>query len=451
MKNFALASAIFISLFLCHDIFSGDKFTMTLAEAKQLAIQQNPTVSQAKAAIAAAAAAVKQAESYYWPTVSLDLEAINYSDYPYRSERDTYKMQMLNSGTSTVSKHYDRHSQWNAGASARWIIFDGFGREMNLASAQLASDATVSDSENIQRLLTQSVAYAFYAALLSQDTVRIYRQEADMNKILLDDTQKRNRSGLVKPSEVKNFELKVGNSEVDCINAENQWKVNCIALGELLGIVQEDIWDSIELVKPTDDELARESESFTALAEYAFSHRPDYKRALDEIEIYKCDIKAAKASYLPTISAFATYGYQRNNKMKFNQNVDRYMTYGANLSWELFNGGLTANRVKAAEANLQIAIHSKEELELNIRSSIRQCLLNVDACRSKLEQQQNLVVTAREIYDLVYEEYKGGRTSVTRVNDALKDLTISELTASQFRIQLMNYYEQLDATIGRRQ
>ena len=68
---------------------ASEKIQLTLEKARQIALEQNPTLAIARANMAAAAAAVQQAEAAYYPSVDVTGSLTRLRDYPTtRPNRD---------------------------------------------------------------------------------------------------------------------------------------------------------------------------------------------------------------------------------------------------------------------------------------------------------------------------------------------------------------------------
>jgi outer membrane protein len=407
------------------------KIRLTLLEAKKLALQQSPTLALAKARIDGAAARVAEAKSSYWPTLDVSFGATRNQDRATRPLRA-----------------YDQNTRYHLGLSADWLLFDGFQRRFTRLLAEFDHATALANNVDAQRLLLQAVSAAFYSAILAQDSMDIAKEDAEFNRVLHADARKRQEGGIATASEVLNFQLQVGNAEVDYIAAEKAWRIAIVALGELLAITQDDIWESIVLTPPADDLLSQTVELSELLA-YARQHRPDLARVQNDILAANTAIQAARSSWYPSLRLFADYGYERADSLHFNENLDREVSFGLSASWNLFEGFRTQALLNRAEAELAAARQSQKELELAIESEIRQNHLALESSRRQLALQESILATAKEIRDLVHQEYLGGTTTITRLNEVQTDVTISAAARSQAYIQVFYSLELLGASTGR--
>ncbi|MBP5300382.1 MAG: TolC family protein, partial [Victivallales bacterium] len=185
---------IFLTLILAlcaaATVLAEEKLQLTLEKAKQIALEQNPTLAIARANMAAAQAVVQQAEAAYYPSVDATGSLTRLRDYPTpRPERD-----------------FDNTTQYRAGLSIGWLVFDGGARHFRLSTAEIAEETAISECDDARRQLLQQVANAFYLVLQSQNSMEIALQDAEFNRQLESDAKKRLELGALKLSEVLNFQ-----------------------------------------------------------------------------------------------------------------------------------------------------------------------------------------------------------------------------------------------------
>lgn len=403
------------------------KLKLTLDEAKTIALNDNPSLAVTKARIEAALAAVAQAKAAFWPKLDFAASVTRLRDMATRPDKD-----------------YDNKTLYNIEADASWLIFDGFQRKYALLTAEYTHLSAEEADNNARRLMLQAVSSAFYSALLAQDNMDIAKEDAVYNKMLLDDAKKRQEGGIAKPSEVLNFILQVQNADVDYITAENTWRTYIVALGALLAINEDAIWENITLISPDSNEY--QLLPFQELLDYAIQHRPDLRSINSKIQIARDGIKAAQNTWYPTINLFTTYGFERAHSAHFNKNFDRNITYGVSLSWNLFNGGKTNAQIQQARAELKSAICERDNIVISINSEIRQNILAMESSRKQLKLQEAVLATAKQIRDLVHQEYIGGTTTITRLNEAQTDVTKASSAKSAAYVLLLNSIEALRAS-----
>ncbi len=430
-RIFTSIPAVLAAMFLlvCGTAWSEEEeavLTLTLDEARQMALERSPTLAAAQARIESAAAQVAQANASFWPTVSLSGQAKRVRD-------------------NTMARpdgRFDSHTNYNFGLSAQYMIFEGFQGKLNRLIAKMGEQTALSSCEDAKRLLLRAVSQAYFTALQQSDGMAIAKEDADFNRMLLKDAESRFQEGAAKQSEVLNFELQLGNAEVSYVTAERQWRQALIALGRLMAMDVDAIWERIRLVPPSPEALNEEVSLVHALGA-ARANREDLRQLEEQIAVARTGIKSAYSSWYPKVSLFADYGFDRDDKMKFSRHFDRRIDFGVSLGWEVFSGFKYVNYIAQAEAELQAAMKQRDDKLLEIEGEVRQNYELVQSSRRQLALQERNLETAKKIRDLVHSEYLGGTATITRLNEAQTDVTISASARSQAYIQALDSLDAL--------
>ena len=138
----------------------------------------------------------------------------------------------------------------------------------------------------------------------------------------------------------------------------------------------------------------------------ALSDNPEVKEAVQTLAKARAAHSAAKAEYIPDVTAFARHSYQ--NGVPF---VDRnFGTFGIHLSYDVFDAGkrkaLVRERrdeVSEAEENLQ---RVKDEVEVRIQMIYNR----LDVARSMVEVKRDYLAARQENARLSEDQFKQGIT-----------------------------------------
>ena len=409
------------------------KLQLTLEDAKQIALKNNPTLAVARANILAARAAVKSARGAYYPTLDISAGYTRIEDY----------------AQGRPNSDYPSHDRYDLGLSAGWLLYNGGARRFNELIAIEGGRTAINECQDAKRILLDQVAAAFYLVIRSQNSMDISKQDADFNRQLENDARERNRLGTAKASEVLNFEYQVANAEANYISAESYWRTACVILGKLLVLDQADIWENLELACPDDSIFADFQCDIPALIEYAGQHRPDVRKARSQLKTADYGIKVAQADWQPNLSAFLDYGFVRDSNFHFNSHSDRNFSFGLKASWNIFKGFATDAAIARAKASRKMAWSTLSNTMLELEAEIRQAVINFESSKKTLAQQTKLHKIAQDIRDLVHEEYLGGTATITRLNEAQTNLTNAALSLSNAHVQVLTSLETLNAATAK--
>jgi outer membrane protein TolC len=124
----------------------------------------------------------------------------------------------------------------------------------------------------------------------------------------------------------------------------------------------------------------------------AWSVNPEVLAAAEAVRKAKAGLTAAKAAYLPDITAYARHSYQ--DGLPFF--VRNFGTFGLTLNWEVFDFG--KRRAAVRESGAQVA-----QAEENLRRVKDQVAVGIEKSFNKLQRSKNLVQVANQIVILRQE------------------------------------------------
>ena len=403
---------------------------LSLRQAKDIALRDNPDLLVTQARIQAAAARLREARAGYLPSVSLTADATRQLDYARQNRRDA---------------HRDAMSSFSAGIEATYTLFEGFATQLEVSAQRLALDIAQSNHADAQRQLLLAVATAYYTALLERQNVIIAVEDQKYNEQLQQNAEKKLRRGSGTRSDVLNFEIQAKMADANRILAEVNYDTAILALAELLSVPPESIPKDLALDSVQDYLKASPRPSAEQLRQYAYENRPDLQ-ALDAT-IRRCQDLAdqQRADYYPTLSAFGAYGFSRDHSPAF-RNVNDEAQIGLRLSWNIFSGGATQARVAQANADRMEAEASRTSLRQAIASDIATQLNIIAQARRLADLKNATMLVAQRARDLVQKEYENGRVTATRLNEAQTDLTSAKGAYIKAVINYWQYRQNLDST-----
>ena len=145
----------------------------------------------------------------------------------------------------------------------------------------------------------------------------------------------------------------------------------------------------------------------------------------------KEDIVNARASYKPSLQAYA--GYEGHNSiLQTDLNTDLHgWIAGVQLSWDIFDGGVAYGRIKQARA-----LHEKAEVDLEdagrrIELEVRTAFSNFREADEVLKSQEKVVEEGEEALRLAKARNEAGTATQLDVLSAQTALTEARTTQIQ--------------------
>jgi outer membrane protein TolC len=422
---------------------------LDLFTAQRIALAENPSLAATQDRINQASERVTQALSDWWP--QLDIRGAGRRDW--LSERGKDEQESLASiariiNPTTDIKFEDPQSTFEANLRARWILFNGFKREFSIRSARFGEQENQEARNDARRLLLEAVAQSYYDAQLARENIAIEEADALFNQRQADTAKARLRAGTGSQSDVLNFEVQVNTAKTRLIQAKRDYETALIGLAALMGIPDASIPSHIELTRlkrETDTELILPDAN--SLNEYAQKNRPDVLQSNYLVEQAEAQVKVAQADYWPEINLSGSLDGERNSNLKFTDDDFGY-TIGAELRYNLFDGGNRKARFREAKFRLNEAQNDLRDVLNTVSSEVREALADLKATQQQIVLQRSNLALSQQNRDLVAKEYKAGQASLVRLNEAQRDLTTARARLARALVSLRDAWQNLDAATG---
>ena len=416
---------------------------LTLEEAQRLAVQNNPNFKTKYFAIVAARAAYYGAFAPYLPKITVAYQI----GQSFNEPNNVYRNNIRN-GSRTFEN--------SPTASASWLIFDSFVREMNLLAAKHSWKETEALELDARRLLVRSVAYAYNDILLAMAKIKIAKENMKFQNSQLKENELKFEVGAVPLSNVLNFKAYYNTAESDLYSAEYLFASSKYTLAQLMGLTEGTIPEDVKfpgVPSPDGEALA----SLSVYLDTALANRPDLKAYREALEVSKYNYWSSICSFGPTVTFNANIGYTAGQTRVKNYSeggdyTNKYQTfsfsYGATASWEIFSGGKTFFNMRSQQAAMLQSDYTLANNWISIITEVRTAYDSYLTCLKQVKISQKSLELYRKIRDLVDEEYRAGNTELTRLNEAQRDFVSAETTLATYVINMHNAKAQLQAAVG---
>jgi NodT family efflux transporter outer membrane factor (OMF) lipoprotein len=384
---------------------------------KQINIS-NQNVLAAAASVEEARALVRQAQSSFWPQVSLNASrtrTVQGGNGLGSSSGSTILGSSV--GKTTTSTITD------VGVSGNWEI-DLWGRirrqtESDRASLE-ASEATLAGA----RLAAQAELATDYFELRAQDQLQnilndIVAAEQQSLKI----TENRYRVGVAAKADVVSAQTQLLSSQAQQVNAPLQRAILEHAIAVLVG--QQPANFSLPPTTMRSDVPTVPAGVPSSLLE----RRPDVAQAERQVAASNAQIGVAISAFFPTLDITGSDDYRGNTISRLIRTSNRVWAIGPSLALSVFDAGLRRAQVAQARAAHEVTVDNYRQTVL---TSLQQVEDNITTLRV-LEQQavieEAAVKAAREAETLTLNQYKAGTVPYSSVITAQTTRLNSEETA----------------------
>lgn len=382
--------------------------TLTLDQARQVALERNLSVAQAQNNVESAQAGVLAATGNYLPTLSASGGwTRSQNEVPVSgSFIDPNTGRVITSGGTTVGNNFSTSLNLN------YTIFNGFAREGQYTQAS----ATAVSREQTAARTRQSVVYqvesAYLNVLRNEQLVKVSEENLKRDQRQLERISESNRVGSASRADVFRQQSQVASDELSLINAQNNYDKAKADLIALIGLdvsqeyVIADPNMTTEISQAEMETAADQAQRFRTLSEKAISTRPDYIGATEAVRAAEGSVTSARSSYFPSVNAFAGYGMNGDALSRISNNKN--MNWGLSLRWNLFDGFSTNNQLQSAQVLRRNAELTLQQTERNINVEVKKALLDLDAARKALDVTQKGLLSATEDRKIAEERYNLG-------------------------------------------
>jgi outer membrane protein len=409
---------------------------LTLADAERSARERQPQLAQARAQTEAASARADEAFSPLLPQVT------GTAQYQRATGNFVTSPGSVPSGVRTAGSSWDTFSSWRFGVTGSQLLWD-FGQTTGrwrasqaAASAQLGSERATAS----QVLLT--VRNAFFNAREQKALLAVARDNLRNQEAHLAQVEAFVRMGTRPAVDLAQARADRANARVQVINAENAYDTSRAQLNQAMGVAGPTDYEVADEALPA---VEGEAGALEALVSEAERNRPDLGALQEQARAQELAAGAARGAYGPSlgVSTGITEAGPALDNLVWNWSAT------VNLTWNLFQGGLTRATVAEARANLSAAQAQAEILRQQIRVDVDTARLAVRAAQASIGAADEVLVNARERLRLAERRYQEGVGSLLDVSDAQVAMTNAAAQRAQADYNLSSSRAQLVRALGR--
>jgi outer membrane protein len=407
---------------------------LSLVNALNLALQQNPSILEARNDLEASQGIVIQTRAVAMPQLTAG------GDY-----KDTDPSAIENIPVPGFS---EPHQNWNADVQIVQSIYEGGKMVAAFRAAGATKRQAVAQFQTVVADALLDTRVAYYDVLLAVQQVTVHEASVNLLQKELADQQSRYKAGTVPKFNVLQADVALANERPNLIQARNDYRIAKNNLSNLLGYnLPRDIWEDIPL-HLTDTLDARPFDvNLPDAIQQAMSQRTELAALRETEELDSLNIVNAKSGYKPTLQLFAGYTWfnaQFTPPVTLDHDINGWNA-GAQMQWDIFDGMLTRGKVIQANALYEksqttLADQSRE-IELEVRTDYSDF---IDA-KEILDSQQQVQAEAEEALREARARSEAGTGTQLDVLNAETALTQARTT----QVQALHDYDVARARLQR--
>lgn len=283
-------------------------------------------------------------------------------------------------------------------------LLKDFGPAANLSNLRIArlskKIAILTWKQRVETSI-QSVMSTYYEMLFGLADIGVKQEAIEADNKLVRQNQRRLEVGFMQPFDVQQARAQVSLDEEQLLTSKNQFMERQFALKRLI-IDRFNVNDARMFYPLSAPALVPPVLDRSLFLQQAFANRADFQQALAEADAQDIRLRFARNQLLPQLDLVATYGLngltQGSSGDSFNQAFE-----GRTPSWTFgLNFRVPLGNVQA-RAQLDLVKAQKEQAIIKIKQSELGIGVDVDTVISRIETNQQRLVTARNTSALFEE------------------------------------------------
>lgn len=302
--------------------------------------------------------------------------------------------------------------------------------------------------ENIQSTkinLVVDVSKAYYDVLLSVRQIDILNEDIARLEKSLKDARSQYDAGIVDKVDYKRATISLNNSKVQLRAAQEAINGKFAVLRQLMGFEQDRQFNL-----QFDTTVMMQEIAFDTTATLQKENRIEYEQLQTAKTLQNQTTKYYKNAFLPSLSAFYNYNwmFQNANFSDLYNKQYPYSLIGANFSLPLFQGFKRTQNIRKSKLQEERLRWDEVNLKLQINSEYEQAMAAYQSNLTELIAADENVRIAREVYDVVFLQYREGIKEYLEVITAEADLKTSEINHMNALYRLLSSKLDLQKAMG---
>lgn len=421
---FAVSLGLLLMLMLSVAVYSYAAESLTLDQAIDTALRNNPGLKAADAQIEVADAGVLRSVSGFLPRVTAS-ETWTRTNNPLMALGTKLNQEIVTPAdfNPAVINDPDLISNYNTRLAVMQPVFSGGKEYIGRKQARLAREASVQDRERTRQETIYNVVKAYYGVLLAEELHKVALQSLETSEANVNLAQARYTSGAALQSDL--LRAKVQRAEVRemVTRSRNGVRLATAALNFAMGVPQGIENDYSGTLSAQDVKT-----DITAVLDEAAAKRPDLMSMELNLRNAEKSVTMARSDYMPNLNLMGQMDW---NSDKIAGTDAKSWAVMAVLQWNLFDGLVTRSKVKEALATSSRMKALEEQTRSGIELQVRQAYYNLTASLDRISASASAVQEAEEGLRIVQKRYETGMTTFVDVLGAESALIRARTNALQ--------------------
>ena len=416
---------------------------LSLNQAIEIALSDNPTIKVADLEIERYDYVYKQTVSSLYPQVSVS------GQYSL-----AIRNQQMAEGLSFGGKN-----TFNATANLSLPLFaPSVYRQMKLTKTQMAMAVESARANRID--MVAAVRSSFYNVLLAEQSMKVLQEAYETTQRVVDNTKELFENGLAAEYDYITAQVQLSNLKPQLLQAEKGIELTKLQLKMYLSIPEEVEINIIgELDNFRDNVLMHTDYDVDLSKNTTIVNLELQSELLDHQE------KLIQTTRMPTIAAFGQISYIGQERVNLGgllggmtggattENQSKFwwqypINIGAQISIPLFAGFNKTNQIKAIRNQRAQLDVQRDYAERGVKLQVQQSINTLLTARETMLANELTVDQAQKAYEISYTRYSAGAGTILELNNSLLTLTQAQLNYSQAIYDYLSAHATYEKALG---
>ncbi len=316
---------------------------------------------------------------------------------------------------------------YSAAIELNYTLFDGLGRYYNYQRLQEQYNLSqLQVRSTVENTTVQLMSVYLEVARLSEN-LDVFEQNLAISKERKKRAEYRFEFGQVNKLEVLNALVDINADSINVLNARQNLRNTKRDLNLLMNRELEEQF-KIDTVVTFQNLL--EIDSYIEEIE---SNNVALLQAQSNVDISDYDIKTTRALLLPSIGLSGSYGWNLNDSpasafFPGTTRTGNSFQLGANLTWNIFDGGNSITRLRNAVIEKENQDILKKQVFLQVKRDVANARGNYENALAIYRMQEQNVITNRNNFERTQEQFELGQVTSIEFRQAQVNLLDAETT-----------------------
>lgn len=424
--------------------------SLTLDQAIEIALSDNPTIKVADLEIERYDYVKKQTVASLYPKLDVS------GQYALALRR-----QEMAEGLSFGGKN-----TFNATASLSLPLFvPSVYRQMKLNETQMALAVESARASRID--LVAAVRASYYNVLLAEQSMKVLEEAIATTQRVVENTKELYENGLAAEYDYLTAEVQLSNLKPQVLQAQKGIELTKLQLKMYLSIPEDTEIIVIGSLNDFRDQVLFEGEYEVDLAENTTLKNLDLQR-----ELLDHQEKLIQTTRMPTIAAFGQISYIGQERVDLSALMGGGMAgggmaggagapkeqskfwwqypinLGAQISIPIFAGFSKTNQIRAIRNQRTQLDIQRDYAERGVMLQVQASVNNLLTARETMLANELTVKQAQKAYDISYSRYNAGAGTILELNSSQLTLTQAQLNYSQSIYDYLSAHAEYQKALG---